>query len=164
MTTRRANRAGRRGPLEASRGICGLAAPLAFVVLAAGVAGGCGGGDPQPEEPQAAEEPGEPTEDALIPQRRFVEIRQLFDRRRPATTRCYNAAIAQGELTEEDSGHVTVGMVITEEGRATELEILDAALASETLHECVMARIRQWNFGELPRPLDYSYSYHFETL
>jgi hypothetical protein len=137
-------------------------AMLAVLGLMAGAA--CGGSDgPRAEEPApAADDSSEQV--AMIPENRFIEIQHVFDRRRPFVSRCFSTAIDEGELTDDDRGYVTIGLVITEQGRASNVRVLESNLDSGVLHNCVLGQVRNWEFGSLPRPLEYSYSYQFETL
>jgi hypothetical protein len=124
----------------------------------------CGGSDGA-----RAEQPGPAADDsddrvAMIPEHRFVEIQHTFDRRRPFVSRCFSTAIDEGELTDDDRGYVTVGLVITAQGRASNVRVLESNLDSASLHSCIIGQVSNWEFGALPRALDYSYSYQFETL
>ncbi len=149
---------------EEVRGSRWIAAATSLVLAGLFVAACGGGSDPEPERPEPVAEEPDRRGDVLIPQRRFVEIRALFDRRRPDMTRCYSAAVGQGEIGRDEGGYVTVGLVISEEGRASDLHIYDSTFDSQFLFDCMFERIRQWNFGPLPRPLEYSYRYRFQAL
>ena len=139
----------------------GAAAAVAFAV--AFVAAACGGSDGP-----GAEEPAPPSEEsdrvAMVPEHRWVEIQHLFDRRRAMVSRCFSTAIDAGELTDDDRGYVTIMLQIDEQGRAQNARVEESTLDSQHLHGCILDHVRKWEFGSLPRTIEYSYSYQFETL
>jgi hypothetical protein len=144
-------------PWRAARG-------AAWAVAVAAAVAACGGkdGGGAREPAAAADEPYEP--DVMIPEHRWVEIEHLFERRRPIISRCFSQAIDAGELSDDDTGYLTIGLTITEEGRAVDLEISESTLDSKHLHDCALTRVSEWDFGPLPRSTPYSFSYQLETL
>lgn len=138
-------------------------------LLAVAVMAACGGGQdrsssvPVAASAGAASEEARTGEDELIPPEKLDEIRAQFDRKRDMVSRCYPQAIAAGQLARNARGYVTVGLSIQPDGSPRDVKVLEATLSSPVLADCVLGHVRRWTFATLPRALDYSYTYSFES-
>jgi TonB family protein len=130
----------------------------------------CGGGKQDTRSPaerdwegEAGEEPSDEDEGMIGPER-MDEIKALLDRRRTAAARCLTDVIDDGKLKQNARGRVAVSFTITEAGRVTDAKVVEDTLDSPELEACVLAKVQQIEFGELPRPLDWSYTFAFEAM
>ena len=141
-------------------------AAVAMVALAAVIA--CGNRDARPEParpaPPAAEKPGHSSGEELFPAEKFDEIQTFFARKRRVATRCFIQALEQGELAPRSAGYITLSMTILESGATSDVAIAEATLQSNHLDECLLGHVRRWIVTSLPRPLQYTYTFAFDTL
>ena len=136
----------------------------ALAVLAAVLVTGCGGKQSGDTTPTGG---GERVERAsggeIVPPEKMDEINRNLERKRPAMSRCLTMAVDSKELPKNSAGKVTVELVI-EGGKAASVKIVRATLESKMLHDCVIAKIREIEFPQLPKPYETSYTYGFEAM
>ncbi len=124
----------------------------------------CGGGkkkdstSPDPGYVYGQQEEHEETEE-LIPEEKFEQIKNTFERKASTVARCFPEAVKTGELDSEDRVKVTIGLVIQPNGTASQLKILGSSKRSAALEACVIATVKRWDFVTLPKPLEYSYGF-----
>jgi hypothetical protein len=135
---------------------------LAATLLGALIA--CGGGAPEPKAP------AEPTEGAragggtqMVPPEKMDEIERNLARKRNVMSRCLANAIDNKELPRNSKGKVTVEIVIAPNGKADSVKVVRATVESPLLNSCVIDRIKEIQFPDLPQPYPTSYTYAFEA-
>ena len=136
------------------------------VFLVAVLSPGCGGSKKTTEQPTGGDTEIEPQgeDDTLIPPEKLDAIKSFFDRKRKVVTRCFTEAVQAGELGKNAEGYVTVKMTILASGELKNVAIADASLDSARLHECLVAYVQGWTVTDLPKSLDYTYTFAFATL
>jgi len=147
-------------------------AALSAAALAA--AAGCGGkqaapivpdetGDsdlpPSGAEPESGELGG-----VIVPPDTMDEIQRRFERKRTPVSRCLSAAIDAKELPKNARGKVTLNVVVMPGGKAGEIKVAKTTLDSPHLTECVIGKVREIIFPEVPKPFPTSYTYGFEAM
>lgn len=91
------------------------------------------------------------------------EIQRLFQRRGNAVSRCLSFAIDNKDLPKNSKGRVTLGVTISKGGRADDVKIIKASIDSKSLNECVISRVKEIQFPEIPRKYETTYTYAFEA-
>jgi hypothetical protein len=84
--------------------------------------------------------------------------------RAPGGARCFADVLNDGKVDKNARGHLALAFVISEAGKATAMKVLEDSLESPDLEQCVIAKVQQIDFGELPRKLDWSYTFAFESM
>lgn len=137
---------------------------LALVTLAAAI--GCGGGEKRATEPETTTTAADDGDDGdvLIPEEKFDEIRNVFERKVTHLSRCHPAGVEAGEVGGNEKVTVTVGMTIQEDGRPTDLRILERSKKSPALEACVLEAANRWMFPSLPKPLETSHIYVLQNF
>lgn len=124
----------------------------------------CGGGkkksstQPEPGYVYGQEEEHEDT-DELIPEEKFEQIKNTFERKATSVARCFPEAVKTGELDSEDRVKLTIGLTILPNGSPSELKVLGSSKRSAALEACVIKSVQRWEFTTLPSPLEYSYGF-----
>ncbi|HLU68189.1 MAG TPA: AgmX/PglI C-terminal domain-containing protein [Kofleriaceae bacterium] len=146
------------------------AGALAVALAACGGAGG-GGGDPVVEPgpcPECSEPddtgPDDSADGTLIPEEKYEEIRKTFERKTGTVSRCYVEGFEKGEVEKTEKGYVTVGLVIGEDGRPSDVRVLDTSFRSGAVGDCVVRMVSGWTFTTLPKPLETSHTYVLDRL
>lgn len=121
-------------------------------------AGGGGGGD----DGEAVEDEGE--DPSMVGVERMDEIKTMLDRKRTAAAHCLSDTINHGKLDKNARGRMALSFVISPAGKATNVKVLEDSLESPDLEQCVIAKVQQIDFGALPAPLDWSYTFAFESM
>ena len=141
--------------------------------LGLGLGLGCGGGqhaDPTPAagggggEAQVSQggDPGGGGD--AVPPDKIDEINRQLGRKRAVMSRCLAVAVDNKELPKNARGKVTVEIVISPSGAADTVKIVRASLESKMLDDCIIGRIKEIAFPQLPRSFETSYTYGFEAM
>ena len=138
-----------------------------WLLMIAGLALGCGGkqaatpgsGGDGTERAEAPASSGE-----MVPPEKIDEIKRSLERKRSVMSRCLAIAVDNKELPRNAAGKVTVEIVIAPSGTAESVKIVRATLESKMLSDCVVSRVKEIPFPQLPRSFETSFTYGFEAM
>jgi hypothetical protein len=99
----------------------------------------------------------------IVPPETMDDIQRRFDRKRATVSRCLSAAIDAKELPKSSRGKITLNVTVMPGGKAGEIKIVRATLESQVLSDCVISRVKEIIFPEVPKPYPTSYTYAFEA-
>jgi hypothetical protein len=146
-----------------------------FIAVLLAAAAACGGGkkdstlpdetgdsDLPPSDPDAEPEPG--AAGGMVAPDTMDDIQRRFERKRTAVSRCLSAAVDAKELPKNSRGKITLNVTIQPTGKAGEIKVVRATLDSPRLTECVIGKVREIIFPEVPKPFPTSYTYGFEAM
>lgn len=144
----------------------------ASVVTVVMVLAACGGADKKEEtlpdegggDEVVDEGAGDTGTDGMVPPERMDEIQRTLDRKRAVATRCLTDAIEAGDAPKNARGRVTLGFVISPAGKARDIEVLETSIESKQVQDCLVDLVGTIDFGELPRDVNWSYTYAFEAF
>jgi hypothetical protein len=136
-----------------------------LVLALAALIAGCGGKQSSDTTPAAASEtePAQASSD-MIPPETMEEIERRLDRKRRIVSHCLASAVDAKELPKNAAGKITIEIVISPAGKAETVKVVRATLESQMLTDCVIDRVKEIQFPELPRPFPTSYTYGFEAM
>jgi hypothetical protein len=120
--------------------------------------GGGGGGD------ATALPGGQGGDGVIVPPETNDEIQRRFDRKRTPVSRCLSAAVDAKELPKSSRGRITLNVTVMPGGKAGEIKVARTTLESQVLSDCVIARVKEIIFPEVPKPYPTSYTYAFEAM
>lgn len=120
-----------------------------------------GGGDGDDQAVAGDDQGGD---SSMVAPERMDEIKALLDRKRTAAARCFADTVNSGKVDKNSHGHLALEFVISAAGKATGIKVLEDNLASPDLEKCVIAKLEQIDFGALPKPLEWSYTFAFESM
>lgn len=106
----------------------------------------------------------EPSGGDVIPPDRMDEIKAVLDRKRTAASRCLADAVNSGKVPRNARGHVALGFTISTTGTAEGLKVIESSIESPEVEQCVMDKVQQIDFGALPKAIEWSYTYAFESM
>jgi hypothetical protein len=131
----------------------------------AALLGGCGGKQGGDTTPAVASEtePAEAPDDMISPET-MEQIERSLDRKRRIVSHCLASAVDAKELPKNAAGKITLEIVISPAGKADTVNVVRATLESKMLTDCVIDRVKEIQFPELPRPYPTSYTYGFEAM
>ena len=140
---------------------------LAAVLLAAA----CGGAKQAPTTPSdegggggggevSRTDPG----DTMVKPETMDEIQRAFERKRNSVSRCLSVAIDGKELPKSSRGKITLNVVVSPGGKAGDVKVARSSLESKLLTDCVIGKVREIVFPEVPQPYPTSYTYAFEAM
>jgi len=144
---------------------------LAMLMVAAVGLMACGGKgkaeDTGPDE-GVAEEEGMSEEDpcagGMCPPEKLEQIQNELDRKRGVATRCLTDAVDAGEADKNAHGKIVVEFLIQRSGKATNVEIVKSSIKSQVLESCIVDLITKISFPDIPKDLDWSYTFAFEAF
>jgi hypothetical protein len=145
---------------------------VAAMSLAFGV--GCGGHKSQPVAAGGDDTSGgggggdgdvsaNPCDNGMCPPETLDRIKEVLDAKRLTVSRCLSDAVVAGQAPKNAKGAVSLSFVITPGGKATDVKVNKSSVGSKTVEDCVVGKVEQIAFPEVPKNLDWSYTYAFES-
>lgn len=132
----------------------------------------CGGGKKNedttsgvtPIDPNASS--GDPTDRSasMIPPEKMDEIIRLLDRKRPTVSRCLTMVVDNKELPKGSRGKMTLGITIGPNGKASSVKVIKDSLESKALEDCVIGKVNEIQFPQIPSKFETTYAYAFEAI
>jgi hypothetical protein len=136
---------------------------LGSVVAMAMLITGCGG-TPAPVAPASSAPAARDDRASMVPPETMDEIQRTLERKRLTMSRCLALAVDNKELPRNAKGKVTLDLVIAPGGKATEVKIVRRSIESKSLDECLVSRVREIQFPDVPKQVPTSYTYGFEAM
>lgn len=126
----------------------------------------CGGGSKSSGETTPNTTAAKPADEngTVVSNETMDEIRRALDRKRNVVARCLTPAIDAGELPKNARGRMTLELVITPAGKATDIKVIKTSIESKMVADCVIERVGEIEFPSVPDALPWSYTYGFEAM
>ncbi len=99
----------------------------------------------------------------MIPSDKMDEIQRDLGRKRETVSRCLAFAVDNKELPKQSKGKITLEITITG-GHAKNVKVINATLDSKSLSDCVIKKVEEIEFPDLPAPYETSFTYQFEAI
>jgi hypothetical protein len=145
--------------------ITALVTSILATTLLGGALGACGGGKASGETtPSTGEATPSDSNGTVVSSETMDDVRRALDRKRNVVARCLTPAIDAGELPKNARGRMTLELVITPGGKATDIKVIKTSIDSKTVADCVIARVGEIEFPAVAEPLPWSYTYGFEAM
>jgi hypothetical protein len=96
-----------------------------------------------------------------IPPDKQAEIQLLLQQRNPSTLKCYNDVLAE-KHDRAFKGHVAVMLTLTPSGQASDVSIVNSNLNSKEVTDCLIAKLKEFEYPTLDHGGTMQYVYHFE--
>lgn len=96
-----------------------------------------------------------------IPPDKQAEIQLLLQQRNPSTLKCYNDVLAE-KHDRSFKGHVAVMITLTPSGQASDVSIVSSNLNSKEVTDCLIAKLKDFEYPTLDNGGTMQYVYHFE--
>jgi hypothetical protein len=138
-----------------------------FAVMLVGMFACGGGGKKQVNEPT-----GDDTStgdgdsgggDVMVSPEKMDEINTRLDRRRNAVARCLTDAQIAGNAPKVAHGKMTVEFVVSPAGKAENIKIAKSTMDNGVVQNCVIQKVGETAFPELPKSLEWSYTFSFQS-
>ena len=143
------------------RQILGLAGVLVsgavVTVMGCATSGGAGG----EERVTVVREPEKAAETGGIPPDKEAEIQLLLQQRNPSTLKCYSDVLSE-KHDRAFKGSVAVLLTLEPSGQASDVKIVNSTLNNKEVHDCLIERIKQFEFPPMEHKGSMQYVYHFE--
>jgi len=101
---------------------------------------------------------------SMVPPEKMDEIVRLLDRKRPTVSRCLTMVVDNQELPKGSRGKMTLGITISAAGKATDVKVIKTSLESKSLETCVIGKVQEIQFPDLPKAYETTYAYAFEAI
>jgi len=143
-----------------------MAILMAVLPIAAAACGGkkAAPTTPDPDEGGGGEVSRPDPGDSMVKPETADEIQRMFERKRNTVSRCLSSAIDAKELPKSSRGKITLNVTVSPGGKASDVKVVHATLESQLLTECVIAKVREIVFPEVPKDYPTSYTYAFEAM
>jgi hypothetical protein len=96
-----------------------------------------------------------------IPPDKEAEIQLLLQQRNPSTLKCYSDVLTE-KHDRAFKGHVAVLLTLDTSGHATDVSIVNSSLNNKEVHDCLIAKLKEFEFPQLEHGGSMQYVYHFE--
>ena len=101
---------------------------------------------------------------SMIPPEKMDEITRLLDRKRPTVSRCLTMVVDNQELPKGSRGKMTLAIKISTAGKASSVTVIKSSLESKKLEECVIGKVNEIDFPQIPSVYETTYAYAFEAI
>jgi hypothetical protein len=130
-----------------------------------GGGGGGGGGAAEPSGGGEGKSGGDSDGggDVMVPPEKMDEINVRLDRKRPTAARCLSDAILSGEAPRSTRGKMTIEFVVSTAGKAESIKVTSSTLNNAVVEGCVISKVAEIGFPELPKPLEWSYTFSMDS-
>jgi hypothetical protein len=136
------------------------------------IAVGCGGGGKKQSEdstgpsidPNATSGDTTDRSGSMIPGEKMDEINRLLDRKRPTVSRCLTMVVDNGGLPKGSRGKMTLDITVGTGGKAKGVNVIKSSLESKPLEDCVIGKVNEIEFPQIPSEYHTTYSYAFEAI
>jgi TonB family protein len=78
-------------------------------------------------------------------------------------SRCLSDAVTAGQADKSARGKVTLEFVVSPGGKARGVKVQQSSVKNKTVEDCVVAKVEEIGFPEVPKDVEYSYTYGFES-
>ena len=139
---------------------CGLAWALvgAIAVLGASCSTTSEG---QGENVQVVPNAEQKAETGGIPPDKQAEIQLVLQQRDPSTLKCYTDVL-NDKHDRAFKGNVAVMLTLEPSGKASDVSIVNSTLNNKEVHDCLVEKIKDFDFPQLEHKGSMQYVYHFE--
>lgn len=130
---------------------------------------GCGGHKSQPAAPSGGggdgggEAEASDGDNGMVPPETFDKIKEALDAKRLVVSRCLSDAQLAGQASKSARGKVVLEFVVTPGGKAKDLKVQESSVGSKSVEDCVVAHVQDIGFPDVPKDVEYSYTYAFES-
>jgi hypothetical protein len=144
--------------MRLTRNVLGLAGVVIFGTACIG----CATTPPPGEERVTVVRPDErPAETGGIPPDKEADIQLLLQQRNPSTLKCYSDVLTE-KHDRAFKGHVAVLLTLEPSGHASDVTIVNSSLNNKEVHDCLIAKLKEFEFPQLEHGGSMQYVYHFE--
>jgi hypothetical protein len=142
-----------------TKNVLGLAGALILGFSMSGA--GCATTPSGEERVQVIRDVDKAPEQGGIPPDKEAEIQLLLQQRNPSTLKCYSDVLTE-KHDRAFKGHVAVLLTLDTSGHATEVSIVNSSLNNKEVHDCLIAKLKEFEFPQLDHGGSMQYVYHFE--
>ena len=103
------------------------------------------------------------SDSGMCPPETLERIKEVLDSHRLSMSRCLDEAVSAGQAEKNAKGKVTVDFVIATSGKAKNVKVGSSTIKAKSVEDCVVAKVGELAFPEVPKDLDWSYTYAFES-
>jgi len=96
-----------------------------------------------------------------IPPDKQAEIQLLLQQRNPSTLKCYSDVLNE-KHTRDFKGTVIVVVTLEPNGKASEVQIIGGTMTDKEVTSCLIEKLKEFDFPELPSKGSMQYTYRFE--
>jgi hypothetical protein len=144
--------------MKRTRNLFGLASAL---VLGAGVFGCATTDSNNDDRVRVVRNEDKVAETGGISPDKQAEIQLLLQQRNPSTLKCYNDVLSE-KHDRAFKGHVAVLITLTPSGQASDVSIVSSNLNSKEVTDCLIAKLKEFEYPTLEHGGTMQYVYHFE--
>ena len=96
-----------------------------------------------------------------IPPDKQAEIQLVLQQRDPSTLKCYSDVLNE-KHDRAFKGSVAVIVTLEPSGKASDVKIVNSTLNNKDVHDCLIEKIKEFEFPKLDHGGSMQYVYHFQ--
>lgn len=142
---------------------------LLIVVLAAAACGGKTKNDAQESGGGATIDPNATSADTtdrsgtMVGPEKMDQVNRALSRKQMIVSRCLADAVEAGHAPKNSHGKVTLEIVISPQGQATTVKVINSTIEAQQVQDCVKEKVQEIAFPELPKQIETSFTYAMEA-
>jgi hypothetical protein len=90
-----------------------------------------------------------------------AEIQLVLQQRDPSTLKCYSDVLNE-KHDRAFKGSVAVMLTLEPSGKASDVKIVNSTLNNKDVHDCLIQKIKEFDFPQLEHGGSMQYVYHFQ--
>jgi hypothetical protein len=90
-----------------------------------------------------------------------AEIQLVLQQRDPSTLKCYSDVLNE-KHDRAFKGSVAVLLTLEQSGKASDVKIVNSTLNNKDVHDCLIEKIKEFDFPQLEHGGSMQYVYHFQ--
>ena len=118
-------------------------------------------GEPNEERVRVVRNQEQSAEQGGIPPDKQAEIQLVLQQRDPSTLKCYSDVLNE-KHDRAFKGSVAVIVTLEPSGKASDVKIVNSTLNNKEVHDCLIEKIKDFDFPTLDHGGSMQYVYHFQ--
>ena len=99
----------------------------------------------------------------MVGPEKMDEVNRALQRKQMIVSRCLSEAVEAGEAPKNSHGKVTLEIVIAPSGQASKVNVIKSSFQAQSVSDCVVKKVEEIAFPELPKQIETSWTYAMEA-
>ncbi|NVB78985.1 MAG: AgmX/PglI C-terminal domain-containing protein [Kofleriaceae bacterium] len=99
----------------------------------------------------------------MVGPEKMDEINRALQRKQMIVSRCLASAVESGDEPKNSHGKVTLEISISPSGQASKVNVIKSSFKAQSVSDCVVKKVEEIAFPELPKQIETSWTYAMEA-
>lgn len=99
----------------------------------------------------------------MVGPEKMDEVNRALQRKQMIVSRCLASAVEAGDEPKNSHGKVTLEISISPSGQASKVNVIKSSFKAQSVADCVVRKVEEIAFPELPKQIETSWTYAMEA-